>query len=146
MLPSLLWPFHCGLISHCSRQSVKMRRAPFCERKPIQSPLIVTLLSAPLARAYILNCLLDNSILLLSQAQGRDLEWGGRALFNLPLEVSLWPDCKEIQRTPINDVLERLPWRSALITWHRMWQWVYFIDRCHRSIHSAGWWWQIVYR
>lgn len=40
----------------------------------IQSLLIVTPLSGPLARAYILNCLLNNSILLLSWAQERDLE------------------------------------------------------------------------
>lgn len=54
------------------------------KKQNIQSLFIVTLLSAPLARAYILNGLLNNSILLLSRAQGRDLEWGGRAFSHSP--------------------------------------------------------------
>lgn len=135
---------YCGLFTtglahsseHCSRQMMKMWWPP------IQSLPIVTLLSAPLARAYILNYLLNNSILLLSQAQGRDLELGWGELSLIHRRMYHTGQTVKKYRGSMMSLIDYREDRHKEhgTTCDNRW----FIDRCYRVICNARWWWHIV--
>lgn len=100
----------------------------------MKSLLIVTLLRVPSAGAYILNWGLDNSIQLLSGPHGGDLQGGVRDFSHSPWGVSHRPDCTGIQRTPIQDVFERLPRSWPLITRHSVGRWMLYWEMLRRHL------------